>query len=62
MADRKRHEFGTPVEKLRSFGNRMVNKRSLAKSGNKAKLLIMKGLAPQAGFEPATLRLTAADR
>jgi hypothetical protein len=31
----------------------------LRKDGTKPKLLILKGLAPQAGFEPATLRLTA---
>jgi hypothetical protein len=48
-----------PIEKLRSCGNRMVEKRSLAKGWKLTKLLILKGLAPQAGFEPATLRLTA---
>jgi hypothetical protein len=61
--DGKRHEFGTPRPEncatTETGGSRSAVHREAV---NKHKLLILNGLAPQAGFEPATLRLTAGFR
>jgi hypothetical protein len=54
--DRKRNEFGTGRREMPSCGNRRVKSAVDGKTKNRLKLLILNKLAPQAGFEPATLR------